>query len=196
MKTAALLEEYHVAMRRMTLEGDVAELMRHGVPIQAIARVCPAPMKICLDRSGELYQPDEAGRPAWVFPVCCVDPRYPEMIEAADPLSAVAAGPVIDLVAFWCGPRGWALRHGVGTVLGAVPPQDHNADPVRVYRDPIGWLTGSCRGIVLLTHEPFEAVRVLRQCRRIETEDATHAAEFRRLIPWSPPSPVDLEAAE
>jgi hypothetical protein len=196
MKTAALIEEYLVAMRRMTLDQDVSELKRHGATMRAIGTVCPAPAKIILDARGNLYQPHESGFPAWIFPVCCVDPRSPEMIEAADPLSAVASGPVIDLVAFWCGPRGRALRHGVGTVLGAIPPQDHNADPVRVYRDPIGWLGGSCRGIVLLTDEPFEAQCVLRQCRWIEAEDATHAAELRRLIGWSPPPPVDLDAAE
>jgi hypothetical protein len=164
--------------------------------MRAIGIVCPARAEIILDARGSLYQPHESGFPAWIFPLACVDPRSPEMIEAADPLSVVAAGPVIDLVAFWRGPRGWALRHGVGTVLGAVPPQDHNADPVRVYRDPIGWLAGSCRGIVSLTDEPFEAQRVLRQCRWIEADDATHAAELQRLIDWSPASPVDLDAAE
>jgi hypothetical protein len=47
----------------------------------------------------------------------------------------------------------------------------------------------------LLTDEPSEAQRVLRQSRWIEAEDAPHAAELRRLINWSPP-PVHPEAAE
>jgi hypothetical protein len=183
MNTAALVREYLVALRQMTLDRDVAELRRHGVTMRSIATVCPAPVKISLDRSGELYQLDEAGRPAWTFPVCCADPDDPDRIEATDPLMAVAVGPVIDLLAFSpSAPGRWALRRGITTVVGAIEPQYLDPVPVPVHRDVTDWLRADCRGIVLLTSDRIEAVRLLHQCRAIEAEDAAHAAELRRLL--------------
>jgi hypothetical protein len=176
-------------MRRTTLDRDVEALRRHGVPMRAIATVCPAPMNIVLDRSGQLYQPDEAGRPAWVFPICCANPDDSAAIEAADPLAVVATGPVIDLLAFSpLALRRWALRRGVATVLGAIEPQYANPDPVPIHRDVTDWLRAGCRGIVLLASEPHEAERVLRECSIIEAEDAPHAAELRRLLTPRPPA--------
>jgi hypothetical protein len=192
LKTAALRDEYHAMLRQMAPE-HIKALMRLGVPLAVIETICPAPARIILDRTGELYQPHETGIPGWTFPVRCADPHYLEGIEAGDPAVAITTNPIIDLVAFW--DRGWALRRGVATSLGAISRQYDGAAPVRVYRQVLDWLRGSCCGIVLLTDEPSEAQRALRQCRWIEAEDAAHATELRRLIDWSPP-PVDLEAAE
>jgi hypothetical protein len=187
-ETAALVEEYITAMRQMTLEEHVAELMRYGIPIQAIATVCPAPMKIVLDKSGQLYQPVETGLLAWTFPVCCADPEDPDAIETPDPLMAVATGPVIDLLAFSpSAPGRWALRRGIATVVGAIEPQYLDPVPVPVHRDVTDWLRADCRGIVLLTSHRIEVVRLLHQCRAIEAEDAAHAAELRRILAGPPP---------
>ena len=185
MKTAALVDEHRSAVRQMTREG-VDALMRLGVPLTAIKLASPAPSTIILNRSGDLYQPVEDGIPAWIIPVRCADPRYLDTIEASDPLVAVATGPIVDLLAFWGEPRRWALRRGVATSLGAVSRQHDNADPVRVHRDVLSWLRHSCSGLFLLADGPFEAARILRQCRRILAEDASHAAELRRLINWTP----------
>jgi hypothetical protein len=163
-------------------------LIRYGVTVRAIETVCPAPTKISVDRSGEFYQPDEAGRPAWVFPVCCADPEKPDAIETPDPFTAVAAGAVLDLLAFSpVAPGQWALRRGIATVLGAIEPQYLDPVPVPVHRDVTDWLRADCRGIVLLTSHRIEVVRLLHQCRAIEAEDATHAAELRRILAGPPP---------
>ena len=189
MKTAALTDEYLAAMRPMTLERDVNELMRHDIPMRAIATVCPAPMSIVLDRSGQLYQPDDAGRPAWVLPVCVADPMVPDEIEAADPLAVVSAGFVVDLLAFsMAAPGRYALRCGVATVLGCIPPQYCDPDPVPIHRDVTRWLRSECRGLVLLTRDPIEIRRILGHCISIEAEDAEHAAELRRMLEM--PQPV------
>ena len=183
MNTAELIDEYLIAMRRMKLDHDVEALKRHSVPMRAIATVCPAPVTITVDRSGELYQPHEAGRAAWVFPVCCIDPENPDAIEAPDPLAVVASGAVIDLLAFSpLAPRRWALRRGVATVVGAIPPQFLDPDAVVVHDDVTDWLRAGCSGIVLLTRSQTEAARVLRQCQAIEVNNASHAADLLRLL--------------
>jgi hypothetical protein len=175
-------------MSRMTLDRDVEELKRHGVPMRAIVTVVPAPMKIKLDTSGELFWPDDTGLPVWVLPVCAADSDIPDAIEAIDPLTAVRTGPVIDLLAFSpLAPRRWALRRGIATVLGAIEPQRCTPEPIAVHQDITNWLRAECRGIVLLTREPIVAARVLRQCAAIEAEDEAHAAELRRLLAVPPP---------
>jgi hypothetical protein len=189
MNTAALVREYLVAMRQMTLDRDVAELRRHGVTMRSIATVCPAPVKVSLDRRGELYHPDEAGRPAWVIPVCVVDPVISDEIEAADPLAVVSAGFVVDLLAFSpAAPGHYATRCGVATVLGCIPPQYCNPEPVPIHRDLTRWLCSECRGLVLLSRDPFEIRRILRHCISIEAENAEHAADLRRMLEM--PQPV------
>src|SRR5215469_18982285 len=108
-------------MRRMTLD-YVRELLAAGIPIEAIGAVCPAPTTIKF--KGRRYWPDPAGGPAYVFPATAVEPGQPYLLEADDPVWTVAAGPIVDLVAFSpFGPNRWALRTGAAIVLGAIEPQ-------------------------------------------------------------------------
>jgi hypothetical protein len=160
-----ILEEYLEVMRRMTVD-EVRELMRQGVPIKSIAAVCPAPAQILVE--GERFQFHTDGSRGWVFPVCGgLD------LETPDPLTTVSVGEVIDLVAFSPRvPRAWALLRGAATVLGAVEPQYLDPAPVVLRQDPMAWLRAECDGIVLLTSDPVERRRVLRQIRRIARECA------------------------
>jgi hypothetical protein len=176
------LDEYLAVMRKMGLD-DAYELIGHGVPIRAIAAVCPAPTRVLLDGNDRRFRPDPAGQPAWVMPVCVIDPERLDAIEASDPSSVVSIGPAVDLLAFHpCAPNRWALRYGIATVLGTIAPQYCNPDPVPVHRDVTSWLRAECAGIMLLTHDPNEARRVLQQIHIIQAEDEQHEAQLRHLI--------------
>ena len=167
-----LLAEYLPAMRAMPF-AKAEELAGMGIPWTAIAAVCPAPMRIVIDRAGDRFWPDDAGELGWVFPVAAVDPCCPELIESDDPLATVSTGAIIDLAASFSpgAPGLWALRLGHATVLGAIPPQYMAPPPVRVHRDITAWLRAGCNGIVLLTRDQDEAQRILRQIHRIDYED-------------------------
>jgi hypothetical protein len=167
-----LLAEYLPAMRAMPF-AKAEELAGMGIPWTAIAAVCPAPMRIVIDRAGDRFWPDDAGELGWVFPVAAVDPCCPELIESDDPLATVSTGAIIDLAASFSpgAPGLWALRLGHATVLGAIPPQYMAPPPVRVHRDIAAWLRAGCNDIVLLTRDQDEAQRILRQIHRIDYED-------------------------
>jgi hypothetical protein len=69
-------------------------------------------------------------------------------------------------------PGRWALRRGRGAVLGAIPPQYLEPEPVRVHRDVAAWLRAGCTGVVLLTRDPAAAGRILSQIQRIDYADS------------------------
>ena len=79
MRTAAVLAEYR-AISMITADRDLDELVRHGVARQVVERMRPALAKIAVDKKGELYTLDEAGRPPWILPVCVPDPEMPDAI--------------------------------------------------------------------------------------------------------------------
>jgi len=177
-----LVYEYSAALWRMTHD-DARKLIARAVPWRAIRLVCPVPTLIALDDARELYEPDSTGRAAWVLPVCAIDPAYPERIETAEPEAVVSRGATVDLIAFAPeAPGRWALRLGEAPVLGAIEPQYLDPPPVPVHRDVTDWLRAGCGGIMLLTRDPCEAGRILRQCKTVEAQDRMHAAELRHLI--------------
>jgi hypothetical protein len=181
MRATALTSEYIDPMRRMSLD-DARRLMRHGVPLRAITTICPAPTRVVID-GNDLYRPDPSGQPAWIIPVSVVDPEIPELIEAVDPLGIVSLGPIVDLIAFHpAAPNRWALRRGLAPALGVIEPQCCDPASVAVHRDVTDWLRSGCRGIILLTRDPKEAGRILRQISCIEASDWNHAKELRRLL--------------
>jgi hypothetical protein len=176
---AALVEEYLASMRNAPLAG-VHQLMNAGVQIKAIALVCHVPARI--DRSGDHYQLAPTGRTAWIAPVAVPDPEIPDLIEASEPAAVIAGKNIIDLVAFsLSAPNKFALRLGQGTVLGAIEPQYCAPAPVPVHRTILNWLRRECRGITLLTKDPIEAGRILRQIRHICVEDLEHKREIVKL---------------
>jgi hypothetical protein len=183
---ADLVYEYLAALRLMTHD-DARGLVACGVPWRAIRLTCPVPTLIVLDEARELYWPGPSGRRAWVLPVCAIDPAHPEWIETAEPEVVVSNGAVVDLVAFTPeAPGRWALRLGEAPVLGAIEPQYLAPPPVPVHRDVTDWLRAGCVGIMLLTRDPCEAGRILRQCETVEAQDAMHAVELRHLIERPP----------
>jgi hypothetical protein len=182
-----LVAEYIRRMRAMTLD-DARELMALGLPIRAITTVCPAPCSIRFtDAACLLYEPDCTGELAYIFPATTVDPEWPEQLEDIEPREVVSAGAVVDLVA--CHPQSprHALRAGQALTLGAIDLQSWHPDPVRVHRTVNAWLRAGCTGIVLLTRDPYEASRVLREIHTIEAEDRQHARELKRLLRTPPP---------
>jgi hypothetical protein len=175
-----MIAEYLRAMRAMTF-ANAEELAGYGIPWKAIAAVCPVPMRIIINRAGDRFWPDDAGKLGWVLPVAAVDPSRPELIETDDPLATISTGPFIDLVASFspAAPGRWALRRGLAAVLGAIPPQYMQPEPVRVHRDIAAWLRAGCSGgIVLLTGDPEKTQRVLGQSRWIDNEEAEPAVEI------------------
>jgi hypothetical protein len=188
MKTSALLMEYRFALGRVTLDDTVSEFRRHGVSMEVVAAVRPVPMKIVVDRRGELYEPHEEGRLAWVLPIRVVNPEIPDEIETTDPLAVISAGPVVDLLAFSpAAPGRYALRCGIANVLGCIPPQYCNPPPVAIFSDVTGWLRNECRGLVLLSRNQIELARVIRQCIGVEAEDEEHAQKLRRMLAMAHP---------
>ena len=145
-----LRAEYLAAMRTMPVE-SARELAGCGIPWSAITAVCPVPMRITINRAGDRYRPDEGGEPGWVLPVTAIDPARPELIETDDPFWAIRVGPIIDLAAAFAAtaPGPWALRRGRGAVLGAIPPQHLEPEPVRVHPEVAAWLRAGCTGIVV-----------------------------------------------
>jgi hypothetical protein len=192
VRTRDLVNEYLTYFRRTTGDDGLLRLTEHGIPLRSIRLVRPVLIHIALkpDRCApaELYQPDPAGKPAWVVPVRTFDSAYPgEWIETADPEIVVSQGTMLDLIAFApAAPGRWALRLGEAAVLGAIEPQYLDPRPVPVHRDVTDWLRSGCSGIMLLTRDACEAGRILRQCKTVEAQDPTHAAQLRRLIERPP----------
>src|SRR5689334_13215010 len=157
MKGRDLIDEYLGTMRRMTLE-DAQALIRQGVPLSAITAVCPALTRIRINDVGDRYEPaDPTGRLAYVFPATAVDVDRPDIVEDLNPAAVVSCGAVVDLVAFSpAAPARWALRLGHATVLGAIRPQICCPEPVYVWRSVFSWFRSGCRGIVLVTPNPYE----------------------------------------
>jgi hypothetical protein len=189
-----IVAEYLSVMRRMPLAAAEELHTRFGFSWRAIATAVPAPMMVTFADKGRLYEPAAAhGFPVWVSPVAVVDPERPEEIEATDPLDVVQTGPFVDLVAFHPGYRNrFARRTGLAPVLGCIPPQYCDPDPVPVRRDVTDWLRAECDGLVILTHEPHETGRLLRRIAAIEAEDPAHVAALRACVmlpPYPPPSP-------
>jgi hypothetical protein len=75
-------------------------------------------------------------------------------------------------------------------VLGAIPPQYLEPEPVRVHRDVAAWLRAGCAGIVLLTRDGAAISRILSQVQRADYEDAAHAAELSRILQERTPAPA------
>jgi hypothetical protein len=163
--SGALAKEYTDALWRMPFD-DVLELDQFRIPRLAIATVAPAKMRIMRNAAGDRFCPNEAGDPAWCFPVRVLNPARPDEIESDDPLETVGCGAVIDLIAFHPRRRKhWALRTGVATVLGSIEPQYIDPAPVPVHRDVVSWLEAECCGVMLLTRDQHEARRILGQIR-------------------------------
>jgi hypothetical protein len=106
----------------MTID-DARLVIAHGIPWRSIWLVCPVPTFITLDAAGERYEPDPAGCPAWVLPVCAADPVHPEWIETAEPEDVISMGATLDLIAFAPGawPLGIAARRGPRTGRDRTP---------------------------------------------------------------------------
>ena len=128
------------------------------------------------------------GSPAFVTPVLVDHVDTPEL---SCPAQAAKFGDLVDLVA-WDPrhPHAWALRCGAAEWLGCIDPQYLDPPPVPIHRGPLGWLQTGCRGLVLLSREPFSQYRLLANIQRIEAEDAAHAAELHGIIsrPWPVPT--------
>jgi hypothetical protein len=87
-------------MRTMTFE-DLKELLASGIPIGAIASVCPAPTRIAFEANtnNRRYRPAPNGDRAHIFPAVAADPGRPDLIEADDPRDVIWTGCLVDLVA-------------------------------------------------------------------------------------------------
>ena len=179
--------EYLAMMRRMPFAAAERLHDDFRIPWRTIRLVCPAPTRVrFMDKARSRFEPHEDGGFAlWVMPVCVVDARYEEEIEAVDPLRCVRKGPVVDLVGFHPGCRErFALRTGNGVVLGAIEPQYLEPEPVPVWDDVTDWLRAGCRGIVLLTNDRHQRVRIPRRIESIEAQQPD------RVKAWlAPPTP-------
>jgi hypothetical protein len=83
----------------------------------------------------------------------------------------------------------FALRTGLGSVLGVVRPQYCDPETVPVHRGVLGWLRARCRGIMILTSDRVEAGRILRQIAQLRSaeDNEEHAEEIEALLHTLPP---------
>jgi hypothetical protein len=179
--------EYLDLLRRMPLAEAERLANDFGVPWDALTATVPVPTRVrFMDKARSRFEPDEDGGFAlWVMPVCVVDERFEEEIEAVDSLRCVRKGPVVDLVGFHPGCRErFALRTGNGVVLGAIEPQYLEPEPVPVWDDVTDWLRAGCRGIVLLTNDCHQRVRILRRFAAIEAQQPDRVKAW--LVPQWP----------
>jgi len=177
------LREYLDLMRRMPFAEAERLHNDFGIPWRALKATVPVPTRIRFtDKAESFFEPYEDGKRAWIIPATCVDPERPEEIKAVNPLCVVAKGPVVDIVAFHPdSSKRFALRTGAAVVLGAVPPQLLQPDPVLVFNDVTGWLKSGCNGIVLLTRDGHQCGRILR---RIESPIGAHPAHVEAVKRW------------
>jgi hypothetical protein len=141
--------------------------------------------------AGERFEPHPDGRLAFCTPARI---HRSLTIESPVPDSAVRVGELVDLV-YWSlnHPERWAMRTGAAECLGLVEPQYCGPEPVAIHRRPLGWLRGGCRGLVLLTRDPWAMYRILCQCSGgLIAEDERHAAELAAALdhPWPHPPEI------
>lgn len=195
MTGADLCAEYRAALHGTTLR-DLRPLRDAGIGTAGLA-LAPAYARVQLSRDAATFTFDpDSDLVAFILPVRHSNPLSP---EAADPELEVAAGPIVDLLAFSPHVPGcWALRIGSACWLGAVEPQYLMPDPVPIWRTPMHWLGNDCRGLVLLSPDKRDRYRVLTCLDSIVAEDELHARELRGLLaqPWLAPPVYVRQARE
>jgi len=181
LPTSSDIVELHYRQARLS-QCQMNWWRRHGVSTTAMCE--PSPIffaKIALQNGGvfDFVTVEEEGTRAFVVMV------NDEFGEPAD-------------ICAWCPRmRRPALWLGAVCMLG----QDEvNAptlgEPLRIFRNPLGWLRAERRGVVLIDHR--SAARQLEGIS-LEAEDAAHAAELRRALARPAPKITwrrNAEAAE
>jgi hypothetical protein len=138
--------------------------------------------------TGGLYEPDQAGKIAFLTPVLT---HYPDTPESPQTWGACRVGNLIDLIAWHPRhPDRWALRTGDATWLGSIEPQYAVPPPVAIRRSPLSWLQSDCDGLVILARDSSEVYRLLSNCvGGIIADDALHARELREFLERRRPLP-------
>jgi hypothetical protein len=137
---------------------------------------------------GELYEPHQSGKVAFLTPVLG---HYADTPESPEPWAACRCGNIMDIVAWhpkW--PERWCLRTGNASWLGSIPPQYVNPPPVSIRRSPLSWFQSGCEGLVILTRHRAEAYILLSNCRDdIVAEDPLHERDLHAILerPWPAP---------
>ena len=154
-----LIDELLSALAAPPLE-QIQKLVGVGVPPATTCMTGAARIQA----SGEYYQPDQDGFPAWIIP--CMD-----------------QGETCDLLAFTSNEPGrWWTRLGEGAFVGGDALGDAVMDePVRVFRTPLSWLRAGAPsdGLVVVDVDHKLARRVLADYPII-AEDIAHGDELER----------------
>jgi len=200
MKTRALAAEMRAASAAIT-RADIRELEQYGVwPAEVEIHQMIGLARVKLSRDGALYEPDDAGKWAYITPALVHHPLTP---ESKNPSVSVRYGNLVDLVA-WdpVTPGSWALRADNADWLGCVLPQYLAPPPVAIRRSIINWFKAGCTGLVVLTRDLAAAYRLLMGFPSgLTGEDEIHAAQLRRTLrhPWPLPpilfGPLEEEEA-
>jgi hypothetical protein len=179
MKARALAFEMRQAFVALR-PNDRRELLDYGVharDIDCFQMVGRAKIQ----RRGDHYEPDTAGRWAYVTPVLAL---WPESPETPDPDVMCRFGNIIDLLAWHPDrPNRWATRTGNGESLGAIEPQLCEPNAVPVWRSPLNWFRAGCRGLVILSRNQSSAYRILACCiGGILAEDEPHNHQIKWIL--------------
>lgn len=138
----------------------LTQLYAIGLPANVIDDWCG--VEFIRRHGDDLYEPDDEGEPQLVVPI----------FDGED---------LIDFVAVW-GKGNWRRRTGAAIILGidALYRPFGWAEPVAIYRSPVGWLYADGDGVVVLDWTAAAAMHL--RSRRLLPEDLGHARELRRRL--------------
>lgn len=169
-------EMEHALTNSVRAGGGMAELRAHGVSAETIGRGLVGVGKIRLTPSRSEWEPDPEGQTAYITPLFD-DPEDPR--------------DTIDLLAWHpATPRMWALRRGLGTILGWTGPQYMEPPPVRVWRTPLDWFRHDCVGIAPLCPAAWSDMLMIQT---MIVEDEAHRRELLRMCQPPPRAQPTIE---
>lgn len=178
MRTADLEAEWSAAQDALS-KSDALELLAAGLPKGVIMHMIGVARVRLGDR---YYEPDEAGKWAYISPVRATDLRSP-YTDWHYPWT-VLGGELTDLVCWDVGtPSLWALRCGSAEWLGCASRNE----PTPLRRTPVAWLRDKCNGLVLLTRDRVRQYEILNDCNDIVAEDEIHADELSAMLSYPYP---------
>lgn len=141
--------------------------------------------------SDNLYEPDDAGVPAMIVPVC-----WPDNSNVFGQIFTL--WPVHDLIAFQTSrPASWHWRTGNGWALGGHLLEDWQGEPVPVVATPLDWLrAGGEATCVLDWADDSPAWPLLRMAGELVVSDDLFARKLSATIERTTPRPrIIVEAS-
>lgn len=178
MRTAELKAEWRAAQDALS-KSDALELLALRFPQGVIMHMIGI-ARVRL--RGSLYEPDTAGKWAYISPARIYDIHSP-FTDWQYP-TAVLGGELIDLICWDLGnTHAWASRCRSAEWLGCATCHI----PTPICRSPVAWLRHRCSGLVLLTSDRIRQYEILSDCNDLVAEDDYHADQLSDALSYPYP---------